>query len=201
MEEKLISKNHFTARPGLVSFRGFTRKLIKIREKIFNFWIECPLIFLPDSTLNILLKYNVANVIQTYLSFINSKTPKFFYFLTNLENLNQVIHILFSCSIKCLFVSLFYESMRYWWKIRYYWRVRKTYDWSQLEIPKESNWIITNFCELHLIPYFKDQPSLWFSNLTLLVFLVDFNHMFFSFVNNAEFSINISSIRIINSQK
>jgi hypothetical protein len=117
--------------------------------------------FLPDSTLIILLQYNVTNAIQTYLSFINSKTSKFFYFLTNLENRNQFNDILFSCFIKCLFVSLLYESMRYWWKIRHYWRVRKTYDWSQLEISKESNWRVTNFWESHLIPHFKDQHSIW----------------------------------------
>jgi hypothetical protein len=132
---------------------------------ILNFRIEYPLIFLPDSTLIILFEYDIANVIQTYLPFIKSKTSKFFYILMNLENLNQVIHILFSCSIKCLFVSLFYESMRYSWKIRYYWRVRKIHDWSQPEISKESNWRITNFWESHLIPYFKDQHLIWWSIL------------------------------------
>ncbi len=133
------------------------------------FRIECPLIFLPDSTLIILFEYKVADVIQTYLSFINSKTSKFFYFLTNLENLNQFIHILLAYFIKCLFVSLLYESMRYSWKIRYYWRVRKIYDWSQLEISKESNWRITYFWELHLIPYFKDQYSiLWWISINAI---------------------------------
>ncbi len=47
--------------------------------KIFNITID-----LIDSTLIIHHEYNVANVIQTYLSFINIKTSKFFYCLTNL---------------------------------------------------------------------------------------------------------------------
>ncbi len=85
-------------------------RLVVLMIKYFR--IECPLIFLPDSTLIILLEYNIANVIQTYLSFINSKTSKFFYFLTNLENLNQFIHILLAYFTKCSFVWVY--CMKQW---------------------------------------------------------------------------------------
>jgi hypothetical protein len=63
----------------ILILKGKTLRSFESHHKIFDITID-----LIDSTLIILHEYNFANVIQTYLSFINSKTPIFFYFLTSL---------------------------------------------------------------------------------------------------------------------